>query len=102
MPYGKEPVRVPPAGATLDQDVEEAGSALAALTRRAAGETLDQSRRLLSDMTPAVRPDEALQPPPEPPTQSLREAGQGVSSGLEPMASSARRAVNLFLRDFQP
>ncbi len=33
---------------------------------------------------------------------SLREAGQNVSSGLEPVANSARRAVNLFLRELPP
>jgi hypothetical protein len=35
----------------------------------------------------------------EPPTRPLREAGEGVSEGLEPVTTSARRAVDLFLRE---
>jgi hypothetical protein len=31
--------------------------------------------------------------------RSLVEAGQGVSAGLEPVANSARRAVQIFLRE---
>jgi predicted anti-sigma-YlaC factor YlaD len=38
----------------------------------------------------------------EPPTRSLREAGQGVSEGLEPVTNSARRAFDLFLRELPP
>jgi hypothetical protein len=39
-----------------------------------------------------VQPLEAAAP-------SLRETGRGMTAGLEPVARSARRAVNLFLRD---
>jgi hypothetical protein len=38
----------------------------------------------------------------DPPAQSLRQAGQGVATGLEPVATSARRAFDLFLRDIPP
>jgi hypothetical protein len=38
----------------------------------------------------------------EPGTQSLREAQEGVAVGFEPVTSSARRAVNLFLREIPP
>jgi hypothetical protein len=33
------------------------------------------------------------------PMRSLRDAGQGVSSGLEPVADSARRAFDMVLRE---
>jgi hypothetical protein len=33
------------------------------------------------------------------PLESLREAGNSVTTGLEPVADSAKRALNLFLRD---
>jgi hypothetical protein len=32
----------------------------------------------------------------------LREAGEGVGDGLEPVTNSARRAVDLFLRELPP
>jgi hypothetical protein len=40
--------------------------------------------------------------PPDAPVKSLREAGESVSAGLGPVASSARRAVDLFIRDLSP
>jgi hypothetical protein len=79
----------------LERRVEEAGEAVVALTRRTANETMGQGRILL----PAVVPET---PAPNPaagelPTQPLQEAQQGVTEGLEPVATSARRAVALFL-----
>jgi anti-sigma factor RsiW len=38
----------------------------------------------------------------EPPTQSLLAAGKTVSTGLEPVTTSARRAVDLFIREIEP
>ena len=46
--------------------------------------------------------DEALTPPLEPSGQSLREAGEGVAASLSPVATSARRAFDLFLREIPP
>ena len=43
-----------------------------------------------------------LEAPLDPPARSLREAGEGVSVGLEPVADSARRVVGLFLRELPP
>jgi hypothetical protein len=93
-----------PAPASLNQSVEEVGTALAALTRRTADEAVGHTRGLLPDGVPApARPDVGLlQKTLDPPARSLREAGQGVSAGLEPVTNSARRAVSLFLRDIPP
>jgi hypothetical protein len=38
----------------------------------------------------------------EPPARSLREIQEGMAAGLEPLASSARRAVGFFLREIPP
>ncbi|HZU38576.1 MAG TPA: zf-HC2 domain-containing protein [Gemmataceae bacterium] len=93
-----------PAAAGLDRSVQEARSALMALTRRTADKTLADSRLLLPD----VRPPESVPNPAllesalETPADSLREAGTGLTKGLEPVASSARRAVELFWQDMSP
>jgi hypothetical protein len=95
-----------PAAVSLNQSMEDAGSAVVSLTRRTAGETVGQTRMLLPDQVPApplvgtnALPRDLVEGPP---AQSLQEAGHGVSSGLEPMTTSARRAVNLFLRELPP
>jgi hypothetical protein len=41
-------------------------------------------------------------PPADTPARPLREAGENFTAGLGPVASSARRAVDLFLRDIPP
>lgn len=93
-----------PAVPPFKESVGEAGSALAALLSRTADETVNQGRLLLPDRVPApmMAAVDDWQPTFEPPALPLREAGQGVSSGLEPLASSARRAFNLFLREMPP
>lgn len=95
-------VEQPPATAPLNQSVGEAGSALASLLSRTADETINQGRMLLPDSVPAPMTVDDWQPTFESPALPLREAGQGVSAGLEPVASSARRAFNLFLREIPP
>lgn len=95
----------PPPGPALNKSVEEAGSALVALLSRTADETVGQGRLFLPDTTVATPPmagTDGWQHALDSPTQSLLQAGQGVSAGLEPVASSAKRAVNLFLRDLPP
>jgi len=93
-----------PAAPSLDESVKDAGSALVALTRRTAHETLGQGRLLLPNVSPPMarpRPD-LWQQTVEQPALSLREAGAGVSTGLEPVADSARRAVDMFLQEIPP
>jgi hypothetical protein len=90
---------------TLRESVENAGEAVASLTSRTAGATVGQTRGLLPEVSspPLV---EVPWPPSEAPTEGsihpLREAGACVSEGLEPVTESARRAVDLFLRDLTP
>jgi hypothetical protein len=93
-----------PAQAPLSLNIQEAGNTLVALVNRTADETVGQGRVLLPRgvSAPALSSPEAWQPNLEPGTQSLREAQEGVAVGFEPVTSSARRAVNLFLREIPP
>jgi hypothetical protein len=88
---------VPP----LRNAVAEAGEAVASLTSRTADEAVGQTRLLLP-----FKPGQSLADldlaPPEAPAKPLREAGENFTAGLGPVASSARRAVDLFLRDIPP
>ena len=87
---GVEPTR------TLHDSMIDASSAVASLTSRTAGATMDQTAALLPMLpAPTMEPLSVMQPPMAP----LREASAGVSAGLAPVADSARRAVGLFLRD---
>jgi hypothetical protein len=72
----------------------EAGTAMAALTTRTASETVDQTRSLLP-----LLPTSTVEVLSEPPLEPLREASEGVSAGLAPVAEHARRAVGVFFRD---
>jgi hypothetical protein len=85
-------------------NIQEAGSALVALVNRTADETVGQSRVLLPQgvSAPTLPASEDWQPALEPGAESLREAQEGVALGFEPVTSSARRAVNLFLREIPP
>jgi hypothetical protein len=80
---------------------QEVGEAVASFTTRTADEAMGQTRLLL----PAV-PGSSLGkldfPTTEGPTRPLREAGKNLTASLDPVANSARRAVDLFLRDLSP
>lgn len=102
-----QPVRGPErqvASVPLDRSVQDAGEALVALTRRTADETLSGGRSLLPDVGRAepVNSSPLLKRTLETPAQSFREASTALSTGLEPVASSARRAVQLFWQDVSP
>jgi hypothetical protein len=88
----------------VNDRVGEAGEALATLFSRTADEAVGQGKLLLpsTPMTPMTPDVTALPPALEPPAQSIKEAGQGVTAGLEPVTSSARRAFNMFMRDMPP
>jgi len=85
-------------------NIQEAGSAFVALVNRTADETVGQGRVLLPQgvSAPALSASQDWQPSLEPGAESLREAQEGVALGFEPVTSSARRAVNLFLREIPP
>jgi hypothetical protein len=99
---GQNPDRAP----LLDQALDEAREAALALTRKTAGETLAQARRWLAPANPLSVPGlgngPGLAPVLDPPAQTFREAGKSVTTGLKPVARSARRAVDLFLREVTP
>jgi hypothetical protein len=96
-PTAPAPGRRPVDAVPLRDAAAEAGSAVASLTSRAAGEAVGEARRLLPAVgTPTL---DGLGLPAEPSARPLREAGEGVTAGLEPVTTSARRAVGLFLRD---
>jgi hypothetical protein len=84
----------------------EAGSAVVNITRRKADETVGQSWLFWPAVTPPPLDDPSVLSQPlelgGPPARSLREAGQSVSAGLEPVTSSARRAFDMFLRELPP
>jgi hypothetical protein len=103
----RPPVTPATPGPSVQDSVAEAGSAVASLTDRLAEQTRDQARRLWSVSAPMDVPEvlpgfRALQAPLDPAAQSLREAGQGVSAGIDTVASSARRAVSYFVRELPP
>jgi hypothetical protein len=99
VPAAPEVVESPPPPTPREAFVE-AGEALAALPRITADETVGSIRLLWPVVTPPPMEDPADLPPPFDPTaRSLREAGQGLSTGLEPVTNSARRAFGLLLRE---
>jgi hypothetical protein len=103
-PVPREVAKEEPQRPKLNQKVGEAGTAVASLVSRTADQAMGQGRLLLPE-TASPMPMPAVDPwaqTIEPPAQSLYDAGQGVSAGLEPVASSAKRAVNMFLRDIPP
>jgi hypothetical protein len=83
---------------TLRESAAELGQVFAALSNQTADETVGQTRRWVSNVPGPALPKVDLTTM-EPPTRPLREAGAGVSEGLEPVTTSARRAVDLFLRE---
>lgn len=94
-----KPPAVPSRDPSLDESVQEAGSALVSLMNRTADQAVEQGRVLIPPVQvamPALPPADAWQAPLEQPVASLRTARQGVVAGLEPVTNSAMRAVNLF------
>jgi hypothetical protein len=84
----------------LRDSMNRAGQAVAALTSRTASDTVETTTTLLplvggSALGPLANPPAVIEPTAEP----IREAVDGVSSGLAPVADSARRAVHLFFRN---
>lgn len=84
---------------SVHDSMAEATAAAAALTRKAADDTLAPGRALW----PEVRlPEPAPLAPSEATAASLRAATEGVSSSFQPLADSARRALTLFRRELPP
>lgn len=83
---------------TLRESAAELSEVFTALGNETANETVDQTRLWVAKVPSPALPNVNLTAM-EPPTRPLREAGEGVSEGLEPVTTSARRAVDLFLRE---
>ena len=93
------PTNEPPPAVALQRSVREAGSALVSLMGRTADEAIEQGRILFPSSLARTAVVDGDSSPLDPPVRSLREAGEGVSAGLQPVTRSARRAVDLFLRE---
>jgi hypothetical protein len=79
--------------------IADAGSALAAMTRKASDQALSPTRTLKPAGETVTFAPADLPPGVEPAAESLTAMPEAARSGLEPVTSGARRAVNLFLRD---
>jgi hypothetical protein len=92
----------------LRDTMEQASEAVVSLTSRTAEAAMGQTASTVwrGLPFPAGSPFDTsaidLQEPLEPPARPFREARDGVTAGLEPVADSARRAVGMFLRDLSP
>jgi hypothetical protein len=86
------------AAPTLRESAAELGEVFAELSNETAQETVGQTRRWVSNVPNPALPmvDLATMGPS---THPLREASEGLSESLEPVATSAVRAVDLFLRE---
>jgi hypothetical protein len=85
----------------LSEAVSEVGSAVVSAATRTTDAAAAQGRAFLPLVPSAPMPSFSVSTTMEP-TRSLKEAGQGVSDGLAPVTDSARRAVDLFIRDLSP
>jgi hypothetical protein len=83
---------------TLRDSVAEVGTLVTSLGWR----TVDQSRPLWPLLVPPGWDELSFEEPVGPPAQGLLDAGQGIATGLEPVADSARRAFELFRREVPP
>jgi anti-sigma factor RsiW len=86
---------------SLEDNVQQAGQALADLTLRTAVDTLQTSRAFLPTVDLPGASDSQL-PLPEVAAESRQawsDAIDGLSSGLEPLAASARQAASFFKRE---
>ncbi len=90
-----------PERASLEANVQQAGQALADLTRRTAVDTLGTGRTFLPSVEIAAAGEKQLALPDVPvePGRAWNDALGGVSVGLEPLAASARQAASFFRRE---
>lgn len=88
-----------PAPERVADRVADAGSALASITKKASDRTLTPTRNLFPPPERVSLPDSTLAATVEPAAESVASMPQSAKSGIEPMTTGAKRAVNLFLRD---
>jgi hypothetical protein len=80
---------------SLRKDAAEATDAVVAIGKRAAEETLGESRLLVPKVQLPPIAATALASAAAP----INDAGKGLIDGLEPVTTSARRAIGMFIRD---
>lgn len=80
---------------SLREDAAEATDALVAIGKRATAETLGETSLLVPKMELPSAAVSALASAAAP----MNNPGKGLIGGLEPVASSARRAIGMFMRD---
>lgn len=92
------PAAKPP---SFRENMAQAGSAVASLTRRATDETWNESLMLIPETlsAPSLGGSAPIKGALDTSAQPLREAREGVTAGLEPVTTSAKRAMNMFMRD---
>jgi hypothetical protein len=78
----------------MREEIVDASDAVAHQLRA----TADHGRTLIDLVTPMPSDSDGSQPMPDP-TRPLADAGQHVETGFKPVTGSARRAVDLFLRE---
>jgi anti-sigma factor RsiW len=93
-----EKTKPEPTAPRLRDSVAEVGTAVASLTARTAAQTWEPTRKLLPSLPEPTLP-KMVSPPLDSLAVPMGEAALGVREGLEPVTQSARRAVDLFLRD---
>jgi hypothetical protein len=93
-----QPQQGSPSAPTLRESAAELGEVFAQLRNATAEQAVGQTRRWVSNVPSPDLPKVNLAAM-QPPTHPLREAGEGVSEGLQAVTTSARRAVDLFLRE---
>ncbi|CAN5565104.1 hypothetical protein BH10PLA2_BH10PLA2_19680 [soil metagenome] len=88
----------PPA---LEENVQQAGQAIADLTRRTAVDTLQSGRTFLPtvEFTNTSDPQVALPEFPAESRKAWNDALGGVGVGLEPLTNSAKQAASFFRRE---
>lgn len=94
-----EPLPTPRPARVADK-LAEAGSAFAALTQKSADEALAPTRNLFPAVEPVAFP-RVPDVPAETPVPLAHLPG-AAKAGIEPVAASAKRAWNLFVRDVVP
>jgi predicted anti-sigma-YlaC factor YlaD len=93
-------VKNEPSAPSLRASMMEVGTAVVTLTRRTADETIGQTRILTEALPMPMNVFEAIPPAPEQPILAVWQGtGQRMATGLEPVTTSARRALTMFLRE---
>lgn len=98
VPPQKQPESTPAPPPRVADRFADAGSALASITRKATDQTVTPTRQLLPTTPTPFSPMSEV-PGVEPATESLASVPSSAKAGFEPIATTTKRAMNLFMRD---